>query len=465
MYLRSLLFGLFFAVALSTFVHSGHAQSREIVDPGQNQQNYKSTRVFTMAQSVAQGLEASPRVKAEEFRELAAEAERKGARGNMLPSAFVNVGRTYLSNVSGSGAVDIDYIDQQTDTAYLRVSQPIFAGMTLFNTYQKAKIKEELVKAEKELTEMQLILEIQTQFLELLKIREDVHLLKETINSLEMSLESVTAFEKVRMAPYVDVLQAEVELANTRQSLIQSENKIRTQKITLNTLLGLSPHEDTDFIGELDGVGVIPWSLEECISLALEKRAELHAEKMALNMAQKDVSIAKGRFSPKVNLDYSYVSRDIDYDQEGRDFLGANIDRDYRTDYWTFGVNVQWALFEGGKNYYEQNRTGHEVSRIRERIRETTLRIDAQVRTFFMDLIEAGERIEVIRGALNEARENQERSKVRFESRVGTITELLDAQARLTRTEANLNQALADYHLALARLFYSMGERKDNLQL
>jgi outer membrane protein len=465
MYLRGLFIWAVFVIVFSTFVYSGIALSGEIPDPGQNRHDNNSTRIFTLAQSVAQGLEANPRVKAEAFRELAAEAERKGVRGNMLPAALVNAGRTYVNNVSGSGAVDIDYIDQQTDTAYLRVSQPIFAGMTLFNTYQKAKIREELVKAEKELTEMQLVLEIQTQFLELLKTREDVNSLKETFNSFEMSLESIRAFEKVRMAPYVDVLQAEVEFADTRQRLSQAENKVRTQKITLNTLLGLPPHENTDFIGELGGVGIIPWSREECISLALENRADLHAEKMALDMAQKDVSIAKGRFSPKVNLEWSYVTRDLDYDQDGRDFLGRSVDRDYRTDYWTFGVNVQWAFFEGGKNYYEQNRAGHEVSRIRERILETTSRIEAQVQTFFMDLIEAGERIKVIRGALNEARENQERSRVRFESRVGTITELLDAQTRLSRTEANLNQALADYHLALARLFYSMGERKDDLQL
>jgi outer membrane protein len=40
---------------------------------------------------------------------------------------------------------------------------------------------------------------------------------------------------------------------------------------------------------------------------------------------------------------------------------------------------------------------------------------------------------------------------------VGTIQALLNAQDRLTRADANQNQAMLDYQLALKDLYYSMG--------
>jgi outer membrane protein TolC len=62
------------------------------------------------------------------------------------------------------------------------------------------------------------------------------------------------------------------------------------------------------------------------------------------------------------------------------------------------------------------------------------------------------------------ASETHERAQKRFESRVGTIIELLDAQERLTRAQINLSQARADYQTALANLLYAMGERNAGLR-
>ena len=79
-------------------------------------------------------------------------------------------------------------------------------------------------------------------------------------------------------------------------------------------------------------------------------------------------------------------------------------------------------------------------------------------------LREAKSRIRSAKAEIRAAREGYNRAKKRYESEIGTLPELLDAQARLSRAEANRNQALVDYQLAMARLYYAMGKQNPDLR-
>jgi outer membrane protein TolC len=52
----------------------------------------------------------------------------------------------------------------------------------------------------------------------------------------------------------------------------------------------------------------------------------------------------------------------------------------------------------------------------------------------------------------------------RYQAQVGTNIDVLDAQAQLTQSEADLTQALSDYQIALARIFVSMGDKNPGLE-
>jgi outer membrane protein TolC len=80
-----------------------------------------------------------------------------------------------------------------------------------------------------------------------------------------------------------------------------------------------------------------------------------------------------------------------------------------------------------------------------------------------LKLQEAKGRIETSGGALEAAQESYDRAKKWSQVQMGTISDLLDIQAKLTRAEANRNNAASDYRLSLAELYYSMGRRNDDL--
>lgn len=412
---------------------------------------------YTLAQSVDQALKTSPRIGVYAYRTLSATTDVGIASTQMLPSATLSAGRSYVRNDSYSGLVDPDYVDQHVDTLSVQISQPLFAGLTLLNGYQRARLNEELAKAEEQGVADRVVMDVQIAFFDLIKSKGEVQSLRSAIKRLQSSVETVRAYERVKLAPYVDVLQTEVDLADALQQLSKAENEVAILTLNLTTLIGLPRGTAAEYEGDLEEVSLdLPWSLEQCLERASIQRPDLLVRKKAVATAEKEAQIVYGRFFPRIDVQGGYVSRDVTYDTA----VGTGaIDRDYRSDYWTGGITLQWRFFESGRTQLEYQRALNQIASLREQLRETEGQIATQVQTSFLLLNEARQRIALAEKSVSEAAEGQARSQVRFEARVGTVAELLDAQARLVRAETNHLQALADFRQAMAKLTYAMGER------
>ncbi len=426
-----------------------------------------SNNTLTLVESIKYGLRNNPRIQAAHYSVQKAGSEIGAARSQFLPSMSMNLGYNDLNNISmhgpSLGDVDDDYIDQAITTGSLQATQTLFAGLTIFNSYQKAKLGKELAKVEKNQEEMRLILDIQTHFLKYLKARGDVQSLSDTVERLKVNAQAARSFYKNEMAPYVQVLQAEVDLADAKQELSKAKNTVETEKVQLYNFLNLPAVKQTSFKGDLEQLDYkFTTAVARCLKTAFDNRPEIKVARKSLAMAEEEVDIALGQFSPKLQLSTNYHVRDTDYDDPGTGTrLGQtySYDRDEKYRYWSVAVQLKWPFFEGGKKYYQYTKSKQEVARLHKRLLASKNQVRAQVRTYYMTMLNAAERIDSTKKAIQEAEEGYRRSKKRYMTQMGSLQELLDAQIRLTRAEMNHNQALVDYQLALAKLYYAMGVR------
>lgn len=422
-------------------------------------------KTLTLAESIRYGLEHNPRIQAAHFAVQKAAADIGVARSEFLPSLSMSLDYTDLNSITASGPTDIDYIDQDIGLGTFQAVQTLFAGLTVINSYQKAKLGRELSKAQKAQEEMRLILDIQTHFLQYLKAREDVRSLEDKVRRLKVNVKVARSFVEQRMVPYVHVLQAEVDLADARQEFIKAQNTLRTQRVQLNMFLNLPYSIQTVYQGDLKRMSYdFSKMVDTCLERAFENRPEIQVAQKSLAMAAKEVDIAFGQFSPKLQVKSNYYIRDRDYGNPGVDMFGNSYDRDQKNRYWSVGVQVQWPFFEGGRKYYQYTKAKQEVSRLEQQLISTKNQIRTQVRTSYMTMLNAAERIDATQKAIQEAKEGYKRSNKRYLTKLGGLPELLDAQIRLTRAERNHTQALADYQLSLANLYYAMGIRNLSLQ-
>jgi len=407
---------------------------------------------LTMEQCIIKGLQDNPRV--ESFRKYMKSAEYgvAAAKGHLGPSMTANY--RYLRNEHD---ISIYSLAQDDWLLNLNLHQPLFTGFRLLSILEKSELARDQAQARLEQVEQGLILNVQQVFLNLLQARENVRSSKDSLRRLQSQLTVINAFYDVGLRPKLDVLQAQVDVARAEQRLLAADIAVQVHTSRLNTLLDIPVQENIDYTGRLE---FIPFArdLQYCLDTSMHHRPDMDIAAKSIAIAEKDAKISASGFYPQLGADVDYYSHGDEPNAYGN---GYGSERD--NDYWTAQVTLSYTFFESGANYHSWKQAKETMSALNQDYLNLKNEISFEVKSNFDQLKETATRIGVTKKALVSARESYRMATARYEAQVGTNTDVLDAQAKVTLAEADGTQALADYQLALSRLYYSMGMR--NLSL
>ena len=408
---------------------------------------------LTLDDCIRMTLEKNPTLRASQYELKAAEQDVKVARADFLPSLTASGGYAYVRSVDASGSADSDYLDQQRMDAGFSVSQTLYAGKRITNTFDRAVIRTQVMSENRDDLASRLIYRLRTRFFELMKAREDVVVAVDTVKRLEAVFTTAEAFYEKEMAPYAQVLQARVDLADARQKLGIAENTVERKRSELFALMNRPYTVGVTFSGGLHHYS-IPFEMDEaaCIAHGISHRSDLQSLIHQLSVVEKDAAISMGKYLPMVKLTAGFYDQDRDYDYERM--------KDQHNTYWNAGVNLSWSLFDGGRGWYEKEKHLIEKKRIEEQIHEIRATMENGIRIALFSLSEAEERIATTFEGVSAADEYLERERQRFQAGIATIASVLDAQERVTRAKGSYAQALLDYQLVRAELDYLMGGKE-----
>ncbi len=405
---------------------------------------FAEDKVLSLDDCLKIGLANNPKLKSAKFMVDSAQEDINAAKADFLPS--VNAGANYnnISSIDSSGTIDFDYIDQQNTNYNIGVSQILYAGKRLVNSRDRAVERRKMFLEEKAYTQAELTYQIKVVYFQLMKAKQDVQVGIDTVKRLEADVATARAFYEKEMAPYAQVLQAEVDLADARQELSRINNTVDRKKSELFVLMNQPFNSDTTFLGGLDYYSKgFNMTSKECLDQAVANRPDLKSLSHQMAMTEKDVQIAEGKYHPMVKLNAGYYDQDKDYDTQNSD---------QRNTYWSAGLNLSWTLFDGGRGWYEKRRSKIEMDRIREQVKDIKSRLEAGIVTALMSLSEAEGRINATAESVTASKEYYDMETKRFQAGIATIASVLDAQVRVTRADGSYNQALLDYQLARAEL-------------
>ncbi len=410
-----------------------------------------AAEIFSLDESIAFGLKHSPVLKEGEIKVDQADMDIKSQRGQFLPNITTGYAYNQVFSEYRSGYEESDFLDQENNTLSLRVNQPLFAGFENKNRFDRAKLGKAYQATQLDLQRLDLVYQIKTLFYEILKIKYDLSTIAQRIKRLESDLEVARAFSDNRIAPYVYVLQAEADLEEAKQNLWQSQTLLFKNSARLKSLVGLSRDQAmVEFDDRFDvPIDPVAQDLDACMDRALSHRPEMLLFNLQTRMAKKDADIQKGQYYPRVDLDFGIYDTDKEYD--------GLSSYDYHTDYWTVGVNVRMNLFDGGTAYYQKKRYLLEMDRIATEKTKLKMEIEEAVGVAFNSLKEARKRLVSMEKGLAASQESYNRQKKRFNARIGTISEVLDAQSMLARAESIKSQTLLDCRIYMAQLYHAMG--------
>lgn len=238
-----------------------------------------------------------------------------------------------------------------------------------------------------------------------------------------------------------DVLQAEVRLASARQKLLSIRNRRENIWLRLNFITG----NRAGFRAELDESAAVAGSdtSTQGGAIGLSRRHDIQALRHSLEAGEYEVRESRSSFFPEV-----YTRLALDYVQNDKVREQAIMAA-------TLGIRVN--LFDG----YASTAARGKALKNRSKIRDTLLLAERQARleadTAANDKAVAQERISVAETAIRQSEENLRINRERYRERVGTATEVLDAQTLVTQARTDYYQAFYDLQTATARLNRSLG--------
>ncbi len=195
-------------------------------------------------------------------------------------------------------------------------------------------------------------------------------------------------------------------------------------------------------------------SYESCLEVSLQKRPELMEAKKNVASTEKEITLARSDYYPKVSIFGNYYRAGDDPAVNGSEF----VDREN----WDVMALATITFFEWGRTGYAVNRQKARLHQAKQTLEKIKDAVRLEVKTYYLDLQAAEKYIWVVKKSLESAKENLRISNERYREQVATATEMLDAQTRLTQAKTNYTKAMVFFNVARARLIRAMGLEDDS---
>jgi outer membrane protein TolC len=328
----------------------------------------------------------------------------------------------------------------------LNFTLPLYTGGRLTSGYRSAKLNYLSSQESSRQTTNETVFNVKRGYYNYLLAKQLVGVTEEALNLAEKTLQNVKNMYEVGMASRLDLLRAEVRLANLKPPLIQARNNVAVAELSLKTLLGLDVAQPVEVTGEMIYTPV-DINLEENLAKAVLNRPELGQLQYQRQMAGEMIKIARADYLPTIALSGNYNT------WADRFAFGKNNWQNF----YAFNLILSIPLFNGLQ-------TPAKVAESQALIREIDFtekglvnNIKFEVQAAYLTLNNAQEALLSQEKNIDAARESVRVAELNYGEGLITITDLGAAQVALSEARINYLRAIYEYTVSLAQLEKAVG--------
>jgi outer membrane protein len=396
---------------------------------------------LTLEECVGAALEVHPELRL--AAQHVSEMEQKLLQADSLGGPRLDIGASWTrygwlppnkARIIGGGKTDI--------YSELALRQSLYSGGRNRALSEQARL--DLLEAYEELrrARQSVVLRVREAFFLLRRAQGFLLARREAVGQVEAWLEVARRREAIGTARKLDVMKAEVQLADVRQEAIAAENRVEVGRLALNLAMG-RPSETPLQIAAVMGVDGPSEGAVESSAEDLKSHPDWIRSELAIQRAEAGLTVARSLGSPELDIQAGY-------NLEGGAFPPE-------TNNWNVGLLARIPIWDSGNAAGAAGAASARIAQARSAQERTGQRLDFSVREARLAVHDATERLQVLRFSVEEARRAMAVEQERYRVGVGSSLEVIDAQVALTRAETNVIGAICDQKIARARLDYALG--------
>ena len=331
------------------------------------------------------------------------------------------------------------------------LGQPLFTGGFNLATYRSAKVGVDLSKESLEAAKQDLVLQVRVGYFTILRAEKFLAVAEQQVRNFEAQLEVTQAFFDVGIVPKNDVLLAEVNLANARQSLVRAANDLATARASFNILLRREVNTTFEVVDILIHK-VFSLSFEQCLDEALRLRPEVKAAQLNIDQAKENVKIARAGFFPTIRLTGNY-NRNADF------WMLEGGSKEITSDYWSVQALATFTVWNWGNTAFKVGENKVKVKQAEDSKIQLIDSVTLEIKNDYLNMLVAEKNIDTAEKSIEQAEENLRMNEERYKYQVATQTDVVNAVTLLAQARTNYYGALSDFNVAKAQLERAMGRK------
>lgn len=290
-------------------------------------------------------------------------------------------------------------------------------------------------------------LNVSTRYYDLQQADELVRIQQSAVRNAQASLRDAQALEQAGVGTRFDVLTSQVQVARATQDLANALSQQRVSRRQLAVLVNLAESVIITAADPVEIAGLWNLTQEQSIIQAYKNRAELEQQLAQRNINEQQRRIALATLGPQISLAARYnLSESLDSNNNN-----SQQSQDFR-DQYSLGANVTLNLYDGGEARARAREAEANIAIAETNFANQRNQIRLDVEQAYSQLQSNFENIQTASVALEQAREALRLARLRFQAGVGTQTEVIDSENRLTQAEGDRVNAILSYNRALAQL-------------
>jgi outer membrane protein len=313
----------------------------------------------------------------------------------------------------------------------------------------QSKASDQQVQATRE----DIVLATDFAFYQALEAQATLQVAKSTVNARQAVDDQVSALTASKLKSTLDQSFAQVNLSQAQLLNLNAQNQYDSAMASLNEVLGTTDDTQFNLVDDPSPPAPVAPTADGVIALALQQRPDLLALKLTHDADVRFARAQRDQLLPTIS---------------GLGVVGATPwhpntpATTYFLEPWygAAGVNIQIPIFNGFKFHSEAEEADLRAKASDEQSRGLIDRIVRDVRTAWLTMSTAQQRIKVTTELLKEANTALDLADTRYRLGLSSIVELSQAQLQQTQAQIDEVNAQFDYEADLAALQFQSGSQQ-----
>ncbi|MEM9142427.1 MAG: TolC family protein [Bacteroidota bacterium] len=273
------------------------------------------------------------------------------------------------------------------------------------------------------------------------------------------------------VVPRGDLLEIEATAATQEQQIVNGENQVLLSRIALAQLLQITDYGNFDVADEEFNVppsDILNNSAKAIFEKALTFRNDIGFSQANVDLAEKDLQIAKGANYPTIDAFFNYNTFYTNQFQVIPDPVDPNnnppisfradfVDQLWLNDGISYGFNINVPIFNGWSTRNSVSRSKISLKRAELQLEQDKLTLESDINQAYVDVSNFSKTYEAAQKTLEARRLAYEYAKERYEVGLMNAFDFGQAQARVDNAEAEVIRTKYDYIFRLKVLEFYFG--------